>query len=185
METVRPIKINLLREEQQADRLPITVIIVVTLVIAMIGLMGGLYAVTLSQLHSEQALNKSLKASLGIYQKDNKSYMEQIAVLDGIKKREPMVKTLDNSRVSYLDLMTEVEKASPRGIILYNLDIQPNAIVITGRAGNEDQLAAMLAGLRESPWFKELKTVSSTNEGEDVDGLRRFDIQYGWEAVRK
>ncbi|MGE5389705.1 MAG: PilN domain-containing protein [Deltaproteobacteria bacterium] len=185
MEPVRPIKINLLREEQQSDQIQLTTLISIVLAIGVLGLMGGIYAITVSQLHAEQALNKDLKARVGYYQKNNYSYQAQVAALEGIKNREPMVETLEKNRVSYLDLMSEVEKAAPRGIILYNLDIGQNSIVITGRAGDEDEVATMMAGLRASPWFKGLKTVSITSEGKDVDGLLRFDIQYGWEAVRK
>ena len=185
METVRPIKINLLETDQQSERSQFIKMTSLIIVIAILGLMGGIYTITLRQLHAEQAVNDNLKARYEHYLKSEGIYQAQMESLEGVRKRERMIETMEKSRVSYLDLMAEVEKAAPEGVILYNLDMQMNNIVITGRAGDENQVAILLAGLRASPWFKNVKTVSITNEGKDVDGLLRFDIQYEWEVAQK
>lgn len=185
MEPVRPIKINLLVAEQQSDKSQLVGVAFLILVMAVLGLMGGMYAIALKQLHVEQALNEKLQARYERYQKSDSSYQAQMQALESIRKREGMIEAMEKSRVSYLDLMAEVEKAAPEGVILYNLDMQMHNIVITGRAGDENQIAIMLAGLRASPWFKNIKTVSINDEGKDTDGLLRFDIQYEWEVAGK
>jgi len=185
MEPVRPIKINLLRAEQQADRNQLIPMISMVLIIAILGVMGGLYAISLGQLHAQNALNETLKARLTSNQKSSYSYQTQVVAYEGIQNRESMVRTMEQKRASYLDLMTEVEQAVPRGIILNNLDIQTSNIAISGTADNEEQIATMLAGLRESPWLKNLQSISVIGNGQEANGFLRFDIQYGREVQQK
>lgn len=184
MEPVRPIRINLLRAEQQPSTTQVTILVSLIAGIAVFGLMVGIYAIGLHQLHGEQALNKKLNAQYQGLIKSNNSLQAQIKPLEDMKNRKSMIDTISNSRIPYLDLMNEVEKAAPESVILYNLDMQKNDIIISGRAENEGQIAVFLAGLRVSPWFTTLKTVSINDEGKSTDGLLRFDIQYEWEVAR-
>jgi len=184
MEGVRPIKINLLKREPQSSRSQFARMVTIILIIAVWGLMGGAYLITLKGLHAEQARHDSLKARYERYLKNEAVYRGQMDSLANVRQRERMIDTMEKGRVSYLDLLEAVEKAAPAGVVLDNLDMQMHSVVITGRAGNEDQVASMLAGLSVSPRFKNIKTVSISNEGKDEDGLFRFDIQYEWEAVQ-
>lgn len=185
MEPVRPIKINLLETDRQSEQKPTIILVSLVVVLAILGLMGGMYAISLGHLHSEQATNDSLKERYGNYQKrDNVLQMER-QTAEAIANKQKMIEVLEASQISYLDLMAEVEKASPEGIRLYNLDMEANKIIITGSTKDGSDLAVMLAGLRASPWFKKIKTVSISDEGKAGDGYLRFDIAYEWEVVRK
>lgn len=184
MESVRPIKINLLKREPQSASSQFMKMVPLILIIAVWGLLGGAYAVTLKGLHIEQARHDSLKARYESYVKNESIYRAQMDSLAKVRQRERMIDTMEKSRVTYLDLLEAVEKAAPAGVILDNLAMQMHSVVISGRAGKEDQIAIMLAGLSANPRFKNIKTVSINNEGKDGDGLFRFNIQYEWEAVR-
>lgn len=184
MESVRPIKINLLRSEPQSAGIQFMKVVPLILVIAIWGMMGGAYAVTLKGLHAEQVRYNSLKARYECYVKREAIYRAQMDSLAKVRQRERMIDNMEKSRVSYLDLLEAVEKAAPAGVILDSLSMQMRSVVIAGRACKEDQVAIMLAGLSANPRLKNMKTVSISNEGKGGDGLFRFDIHYEWEAVQ-
>lgn len=185
MEPVRPIKINLLDTERKSEQKPLFILISLVLVLAVLGLMGGMYAISLGRLHSEQARNDSLQAKYHKYQRSENASQIQREATEAIRNKRRMIETLEESRVSYLDLLAEVEKASPEGIRLYNLDIDSNKIIITGKTADANNVAILLAGLRASPWFKQVHTVSISDEGKTADGLMRFDVEYEWGVVQR
>lgn len=184
MEPVRPILINLLDTEKRSESNQLTVIISVISIMAILGLMGGLYAVSVKQLSAEKELNKDLKARCMRYQRSDISIQAQQKIAEGIAGREQIIKNIEGNRVSYLALLAEVEKASPEGIILYNVDIQTNKISISGKAHNQNQVAEFVAGLRASSWIKNTQNVTITGAEEDA-ALLTFDVQCDWEVVRQ
>ncbi len=184
MQTARRIEINLLQIDRTQNRKQMMIAAVLLVVIAMTGIMGGMYTVAVKRLAAEKKYNHELKSHLEKYQREAVSTDNIKQAQKRIQEHLLKIEELDKSRVSYIDLLAEIQKAASRGINFNQLSIEDGKISISGKASSRQEVASFLAGLRASSWINNVSSVTASGGREPAAPIT-FNIQAEWRAAHR
>jgi len=181
VEPVRSIEINLLKVDRAEKQKQVAIAAVLLAVVALSGIMGGMYAVALKNLTAGKRVNQELKSDLAKYRRLEVSARSQNQARQRIQERMRQIEELDKNRVSYIALLEELQLVVPAQANFTQLNIDKDKLSISGNAADKQEVARLLAGLRTSARINNISSVTASG-GTEADSQVTFNIQAEWGA---
>ena len=182
MESPLELKINLL-EPKPRVRIPIILGLGFFLFALMVIMTVWFYTWQSRELSSQQTEKERLKTEI-------ESYEQMFLVLKPIQEIEAAISiknkeaaTLAEIKMSYADIINEIDKVIPPEVTMVEIDIKPPRVVLTGFSPGHSVVARLLAGIKTSPRFTGV--VLLTSEMKENSNEAQFTMEMEWEAEKR
>ncbi|HWP95928.1 MAG TPA: PilN domain-containing protein [Syntrophomonadaceae bacterium] len=177
------VNINLLERDTKRERAVAFFAVGLLVIAVVLGTMAGLYFYETQQYAAEQKRNTDIQASLKTIHKESPLPDGQKSLKGELSKKESTVKQAEAKRVSYADVLGEIENAMPAPMAVNVIEFSEKKITLQGFAREYANEAELLSGLRRSPVFKDVILASSKldTKSQEIE----FRIEMNWEAGRK
>ena len=139
---------------------------------------GYIYKSALAELARQENINARLQASLEDYKVKSVTVETQQSLEQNMLAKQDSINQLQPFLVSHLEVLGEIEKSVPAGILLTELEVETSKAILKGYAPDHNEIARLLSGLRISSCFKSVIEVSSRYEEETDEIL--FNIEMDW-----
>ncbi len=144
---------------------------------------GYFFVLQNRQLNEQQAINTKLKAEVISYQNDINIFKPIEEMSKEMASKSQKVEAIEEMRVSYLEVIMEIDKVVPANIIMAGIDIKAKKVIMNGFSPDYGQVARLLEGINANPRFKNVSVLSSQID-EKTDEAK-FTVEMDWEAEKK
>ncbi|MEN6351364.1 MAG: PilN domain-containing protein [Syntrophomonas sp.] len=183
MKHSQAIHINLLQCEDERKRRLLVSLAMFLFLALMAGTMGYFISSAHQQVMALREQNSQLRSDLGRCRSEQARLKYERDMLKGIDERREIVKAIQKIKISGVQIMGEIEKSMPQGMVMIAVDIEKEKITANGYAPQHQDVAYFLSGLRRSSLFKDVMLASSKLD-EDTNEVE-FSVEMGWEAKTK
>jgi Tfp pilus assembly protein PilN len=183
MKTPTEININLLEPQPWVQPRMFYWGLLISALAVMVIIVGYLFILQNRQLTDQQAINTKLKAETKNHEKDMNIFKPIEEMSKEMASRGQKVEALEKMRVSYLEVITEIDKVVPANIMMAGIDIKAQTVIMNGFSPDHSQVARLLEGLKASPRFKNVAVLSS--QIDEKTNEAKFTVEMDWEAEKK
>lgn len=183
MKNPNTVYINLIERDTRREKARNALIACLLIYTAFFAVLAGFYYTAQLQLAATQNINAQLQARTHSLQKEGAVPADQKLLPADLAKKETTVKQVEAKKDSYVDVLGEVENAMPAKMIMIAITFEDKKITLKGYTNDYTGVAELLAGLRQSPVFKNVMLASSKLD--DKSKEIEFSISMEWKAGRK
>lgn len=180
----RPVKlnINLLQPKNRIQVSKMWSLVIMILVILVI-LFNYYYLLQTRAITSHQAENTRLKMDIKSYESDIAVFKPVQALEQEIIIKSERVAAIERTKVSFADVMNELERIKPSAIIIVGAEIKPPLLMVNGFSPDYINVSQMLEGIKSSQIFNKVALLSS-DMNENTNEVK-FTVEIEWEASQK
>jgi hypothetical protein len=134
-------------------------------------------------LGSQEVENMRLKAALESCENEMTAYQPVQALEKEMTIKSEEVETIEKTKVSYAEVMNELDKIKPAEIIIVGAEIKPPRVIVNGFSPDHSNVSRMVEGIKASPIFTNVVLLSS--EMNENTNEVKYTLEIEWEAAQK
>ena len=135
------------------------------------------------EIGSQQVENVRLRAAIKSCENEMRGYKPMQAMEQEMIMKSEEVAAIEKTRVSYADILNELDQVKPPQIIIVGAEISPTRMVVNGFSPYYSNISQMLEGIKASPIFTNVALLSS-DMNENTNEIK-FTLDLEWEAAQK
>ena len=158
-----------------------------TSMLIFLALMAALFTYLLisqsREISSQQVEKMRLRAAIKSCENEMMGYKPMQAMEQEMTMKSEEVAAIEKTRVSYADVLNELDKVKPPQIIIVGAEISPPRMVVNGFSPYYSNISRMLEGIKASPVFTNVALLSS--DMNENNNEVKFTLEIEWEAAQK
>lgn len=180
----RPVelRINLLQTKKRVQ-VPKMWGLVIVLLVLISTLFSYYFLLQSREISSQQIENMRLKAEIKRYENEIVVLKPMQAMEQKITFKSEEVAAIEKTKISYADVINELDRVKPTQIIIVGAEITPTRLIANGFSPDHSNVSRMVEGIKSSPIFTTVILLSS--EMNENTNEVKFTLEIEWGAGQK